>query len=162
MLQEQDCKIALHPNQFSQSQTASNLEGFLWTQKHSTCFQPNLSMLPIRFLSCCSQNFQKSTFDYTIPLFFFPKWAIEVGSLFPPVKGPGSTLNFLWWGKGLCMGHYDFRVVTWHIQGFPFIQGKSNTMLGRPLSLTFSVRIISVWTVLVAWIHPCKQQISFH
>lgn len=39
-------------------------------------------MLPTRFLSCCSQNLQKSTFDYTVPLFFFPKWVTEVGVYF--------------------------------------------------------------------------------
>lgn len=100
-------------------------------------FSTQPSMLPTRFLFCCSQNLQKSTFDYTIPLFFFPKWATEVGSLFSTVKGPGSTLNFHWRGKGLHMGHHDFRVVTWHIQGIPFIRGKSNPMLGKPLSLNF-------------------------
>lgn len=37
------------------------------------CFQPNVSMLPTRFLHCCSQVLQKSTFYYRIPFLFFSK-----------------------------------------------------------------------------------------
>lgn len=82
-----DC---LHPNQLSQSQAAANPEGFLWTQKHSVCFQPNASMLPIRFLARCSQNVQKSTFDYVIPPFFFSKKSRREGVFFllTEVQGP--------------------------------------------------------------------------
>lgn len=159
-LQEQACKTALHSNQLSQSQAAANLEGFLWTQKHSSVFstQPKhathkVSVLPL------PESPKEHIWLYSSS-FLFPKMSHRGRSLFLTAKGP-CWISF--------DGTKDTTWITvtseWYTGRFrasPSLRGMSSPMSGRPLSLKFSVRSISVLTILVAWINPCKQQIFFH
>lgn len=86
-------------------------------------FQPNLSMLPTRFLSLCSQNLQKTTF-YDNSSSLFSKVSHRARELvFHCPRCPGSMLNLIWWDNVIHLDHCDLRVVPWKIQGTPLHSG---------------------------------------
>lgn len=130
-----------------------------WTASYghritSVCFQPNLNLLPTRFLSLCSQNLQKSTFYYCFLFSFFQRESRREGVYFLLSKVCGScwisfggTMESIWitatseW----CPGKFRAPpLIQEHIQ--------PNVREGFILKI-FSEGHLCIKS-LVVWIHP--------